>query len=108
METSPGEEALTVLRRLIAYAEKVFRLSQEVVADIADRRPQPRIPTAFAIKSVAALFWARLGSLNTLELVARSRFFHCWLGQSVCSADTLGRVYALVDADGLRQAIHHT
>jgi hypothetical protein len=32
--------------------------------------------------------------------------FQCWLGQSVCSADTLGRVYALVDADGLRRAIH--
>jgi hypothetical protein len=107
METSPGKEALTILRRLIAYAEKVFRLSQEVVAGIVDRRPQPRIPTAFVIKSVAALFWARLGSLNALELVARSRFFQGWLGQSVCSADTLGRVYALVDADGLRQAIHH-
>ena len=107
METSPGKEGLTILRRLITYADKVFHLSAEVIPSITDRRPQPRIPTAFVIQSGVALFWARLGSLNALELVAQSRFFQCWLGQSVCSADTLGRVPALVDADGLRKAIHH-
>ena len=29
------------------------------------------------------------------------------LGQSVCSADTIGRVNALMDAEGLRQGIHY-
>lgn len=48
-----------------------------------------------------------MGSLNALELTAGSRFFARWLGQSVCSADTIGRVHALIDADGLRQGIHH-
>jgi hypothetical protein len=48
-----------------------------------------------------------MGSLNALELTARSRFFQRWLGQSVCSADTLGRVNALMGADGLRQGIQH-
>lgn len=33
-----------------------------------------------------------MGSLNALELTARSRFFQHWLGQFVCSADTIGRV----------------
>jgi len=107
MEASSGKEALTILRRLIAYTEKVFHLSAEVIAGIADRRRQPRISTASIVKSVAALFWGRLGSLNALELVAQSRFFQRWLGESVCSADTIGRVQALVDAGGLRQAIHH-
>jgi len=107
METSPGKEALTILRRLIAYAEKVFRLSAEVLVGIADRRPQPRIPTAPIVQSVTALFWTRMGSLNALELVAQSRFFKSWLGQPVCSADTIGRVLALVDAGGLRKGIHH-
>jgi len=83
-----------------------FQFSEAVVANVADRRPQPRIPTAGIVKAVAALFWARMGSLNALELFARSRFFHRWLGQSVSSADSIGRVFPLVDADGLRQGIH--
>jgi Transposase DDE domain len=48
-----------------------------------------------------------MGSLNALELTARSRFFRPWLGESLCSADTVGRVSALMDAEGLRQGIHH-
>ena len=107
METFPGKEGLTILRRLIAYAEKIFQFSEDVVADIVDRRFHPRIPTAAIVKAVAALFWARMGSLNALELTARSRFFRRWLGESVSSADSIGRVFSLVDAEGLRQGIHH-
>jgi hypothetical protein len=107
VEAFPGKEGLTILRRLLAYAEKVFQFSGSVVAGVVDRRRQPRIPTCAVLKSVAALFWARMGSLNALELTAHSSFFRRWLGQSVCSADSLGRVSALMDADSLRQGIHH-
>jgi len=107
VETPPGKEGLTILRRLLAYSEKVFQLSQTVIAGVVDRRPQPRIPTACVVKSVAVLFWAQMGSLNALELTAHSGFFRRWLGQSVCSADSIGRVNALMDAEGLRRGIHH-
>lgn len=107
METIPGKERLTILRRLIAYSEKLFRFSETVVADIVDRRLQPRIPTAVIVKSVTVLFWAQMGSLNALELTARSGFFRHWLGQCVCSADTIGRVNTLLNAEGLRRGIHH-
>jgi hypothetical protein len=107
VETLPGKERLTILRRLIAYSEKLFRLSETVVAGVVDRRLQPRIPTAVIVKSVTVLFWARMGSLNALELTARSGFFPHWLGQCVCSADTIGRVSTLLDAEGLRWGIHH-
>lgn len=107
METLPGQERLTILRRLIAYAEKIFHLSGTVVAGVVDRRQQPRIPTSRVVHSVAALFWARLGSLNALELAANSNFFRRWLGQSLCSADSVGRVTALMDAEGLRSGLHH-
>ena len=107
METLPGKERLTILRRLIAYSEKIFRFSETVVADVVDRRLQPRIPTAVIVKSVTVLFWAQMGSLNALELTARSGFFRHWLGQCVCSADTIGRVSTLLDAEGLRRGIHH-
>ena len=107
METPPGKEGLTILRRLLAYSEKVFQLSKTVIAGVVDRRPQPRIPTAIIVKSVAVLFWARMGSLNALEQTAHSGFFQSWLGQSVCSADSIGRVHALMDAEGLRRGIHY-
>ena len=107
MEAPPGKETLTILRRLIAYSEKLFRFSATVVTGVVDRRLQPRIPTAVIVKSVTVMFWARMGSLNALELTARSSFFHHWLGRSLCSADTIGRVNALMDAEGLRRGIHH-
>jgi Transposase DDE domain len=48
-----------------------------------------------------------MGSLNALELTAGSSFFRHWLDQPLCSADTIGRVNALMDAEGLRRGIHH-
>ena len=107
MATLPGKEGLTILRRLIAYAEKIFQFSATVVAGVVDRRLQPRIPTSRVVLSVAALFWTRMGSLNALELASHSRFFRRWLGHPVCSADSVGRVTALMEAEGLRRGIHH-
>ena len=107
METPPGQEGLTILRRLIGYAEKIFQFSETVVANVVDRRLQPRISTSGIVQAVAILFWARLGSLHALELSARSRFFQAWLGESVSSADSVGRIFSLIDADGLREGIHH-
>lgn len=107
METARAKETITVLRRLIAYSEKIFDLSRDVVARISDRRPQPRICTAVVVKSTLVMFWARMGSLNALELTAGSRFWKTWLGEPTCSADTVGRVQALLDANGLRLGIHH-
>ena len=40
------------------------------------------------------MFWARLGSLNALKTVAGVRFWNQWLGQPLCSVDTIGRVQA--------------
>ena len=47
-----------------------------------------------------------MGSINAWEQLGRARFWQRWLGESTFSADTLGRVHALLDADGLRQGIH--
>jgi len=78
-----------------------------VIAPVSDRRLQPRISTATVVKSAMVMFWARLGSLNALELAAGARFWKKWLEEPTCSADTMGRVHALLDADGLRHGIHH-
>lgn len=46
MEAAAGKKTINVLRRLIAYSEKIFRFSRDVVAPISDRRTEPRISTA--------------------------------------------------------------
>lgn len=53
------------------------------------------------------MFWARLGSLHALESVAEARFWNSWLQQPLASADTVGRVYSLLELEGLRAGIHH-
>ena len=58
------------------------------------------------MQATLVLFWARLGSLNALETLAAVRFWKQWLGRELPSADTIGRVYSLLDAAALRQAIH--
>jgi len=107
MEALAGAKTVTVLRRLVAWSEKIFDLSAGVIAPVSDRRLQPRIPTAVVVKSALVMFWARMGSLNALQLSARAGFWKKWLGAPCCSADTMGRVPALMDADQLRQGIHH-
>jgi hypothetical protein len=106
METAAGKETINVLRRLTAYSEKIFHFSRDVISQLSDRRPEPRISTAAVVKSAMVLFWARMGSINAWEQVGKARFWRSWLGESAFSADTLGRVHALLDAEGLRQGIH--
>ena len=85
----------------------MFGLSAQVVAPVSDRRPEPRITTAVAVKLTLALFWARLGSLNALEMTKPAKIWEPWLGQPMCSADSMGRITACMDADTVRQGIHH-
>ena len=106
METLPGKERLTILRRLIASSEKVFRFSADLLAGITDRRLAPRISTATVAKAAAVMFWARMGSLNALEMSGQARFWKHWLGAPMPSADTMGQVHSKMDADTLRDAIH--
>ena len=106
METLSGGKGHTTLRRLIAYADKVFGFSGGIVAGVMDRRKQPRIATGLIVQSVTVLFWARLGSLNALELTAQSSFFRRWLGEALCSADSVGRIVGLMEPSGIRAAIH--
>ncbi len=107
METASGKDTLTVLRRLIKYAEKVFHVSRDVIAPLSDRRLEPRISTGAVVKSALGLYGARLGSLNAWALVAGARLWQNWLHEPTCSADSLGRIHALLNADELRQGMHH-
>ena len=101
-----GKGSPNILRRLIAYSEKVFRFSTGLIASLTDRRPEPRISTATVARAAMVLFWARMGSLNALEMSGASRFWKHWLGHPMPSAETMGDVHSKMDADTLRKAIH--
>jgi len=59
------------------------------------------------VKSALAWFGCRLGSLKALEMTRRAKTWKAWLGRSLCSADSLGRVGACMDADTWRPVMHH-
>lgn len=84
----------------------MFDLSSEVLDKVTDRRQHPRTPTALILKSALAMFWARLGSLNALETISTARFWKRWLEGPTISADTMGRVHAVVDVGQLRDGLH--
>jgi len=107
MASFSGRAELIILRRLIAYAEKIFHFSSVISAGVSDRRRQPRIPGSDVVKMVVLLFWTRMGSLNALELAGPSRFFRHGWGCSTCSVDSVGRIATLMDAATLRTGIHH-
>jgi hypothetical protein len=107
METAAGKETINALRRLTAYSEKIFHFSRDVISQLSDRRTEPPISTAAVAKSATVLFRARMGSINAWEQRGGACFWKRWLGESTFSADTPGRVHALLDAGGLRQGNYH-
>ncbi|MGA2876742.1 MAG: transposase [Nitrososphaerales archaeon] len=73
---------------------------------ITDSRKQPQIPTFTIAVSVLAMHLARLGSLNSLEQLKDSFALRKLVGADLPSADSLGRVVGLMDADSIRAVIH--
>jgi hypothetical protein len=91
------------MARFCAYVEKLFGLGSQL-GKLTDARISPQIPTAAVFASVFTLFATRRGSLNGLEqdlrVPARLRGM---VGPDVPSVDSIGRVYALMHSQPLRQ-----
>jgi hypothetical protein len=97
-----GAETLTILRRLLGYARR--RLGWEGLLDeVRDGRPRPQIATRAIVRSIVVMFLCRLGSLHSLSQTRPSTFWHRWLGRGLPSADSLGRVAALIDPADIRR-----
>jgi len=95
---------VAILRRLLAYAERVYGLGAMLEA-IQDLRQAARIKTLTVVRAVVVMALARMGSLNRVEQSKRNLYWKTWLGVPVPSADTLGRVAAVLDGAGLRRAL---
>jgi hypothetical protein len=79
---------------------------EEGLDAVRDTRRRPQISMSVIVRAIAVMFLSRLGSLNALEQSRPSRFWPRWLGGQVPSADTIGRVCDLVDAEDLRSLLY--
>lgn len=73
---------------------------------VRDSRRRSQIATRIIIRAAVVMFLGRLGSLHALEQTKPSRFWRRWLGGEMPSADTIGRVCGLVEAESLRAILH--
>jgi len=78
-----------------------------VLEEVSDGRVEARFRTPVILKAGLGMFWGRLGSLNALEGVSSCRAWRKWSRRRMPSADTVGRVFALMDTTDLRRALHH-
>jgi hypothetical protein len=77
-----------------------------LVAGLVDAREKPQVPTEAVWWSVFGLFATRRESLNALEVECKnSTRFENLVGERLPSADTLGRVYGLLEAEGQREML---
>jgi hypothetical protein len=93
------------MRRFCAYVEKVFGLSDHL-GRLTDSRKRPQIPTAAAFACGLTLFATRRGSLHALEEDLRvPGRLQGLVGQQPPSVDSVGRIYARMDSQPLRQIL---
>jgi hypothetical protein len=100
-----------MMSRFCRYLAKCFHF-HKLLPLFTDSRKKPQIPAASVFAGVFTLFACNRTSLNSLEkdllhFPARLRGL---VGPHPPSIDTLGRVYARADSDGLRQmlrAVHY-
>ena len=90
---------------MLAYARKVFDIPSKL-RRVTDRRPRPQIPTFRVVLPLLVMFLGRFGSLNALEKTRTDGGWRKLLdGGDLPSADTLGRVAALIDPSGLQSVL---
>ncbi len=56
-------------------------------------------------RCILGMFLTRMGSLNALEQTALSPFWRRWLKAPMPSADSIGRIAAVIELDPVRQAL---
>ena len=94
-----------MMRRFCRYVDKVFHFGSQLQT-LSDTRRRPQIPTAAVFASVWTLFATARGSLNHWEKDARvPARLRGIVGPRLPSGDTVGRVYAQLDSEPLRQML---
>jgi hypothetical protein len=91
-----------MMARFCAYVEKVFSFGTYLDA-LRDARPRPTIPAKAVFASAFVMCATARGSLNSLERdFSVPKRLRGLVGDCQPSCDTIGRVYAGLESDGLR------
>ena len=94
-----------MMARFYGYLDKVFQF-RDLTARLTDSRPEAVIPTSAVFGTAFAMFATCRGSLNGID---KERHFpgrlQNFVGPRVPSGDTVGRVYAQLDSDLLREVL---
>jgi hypothetical protein len=95
-----------MMSRFCRYIDKCFHFRQ-LLPLFTDSRKKPQVSAAAVFASVFTLFACNRTSLNSLEkdLVHFPSRLRGLVGPRPPSIDTLARVYALTDSNGLRQML---
>ena len=100
----PAGSAKSVLRRILAYGEKVFGLNSGL-REVRDGRVKPRIPAGRVALAYLLVLLGRLGSLNALEQRQAPSAYAKWLGGPLPSADVMGTVAATLELEQIRELL---
>jgi len=94
-----------MMSRFCRYVEKVFGLT-EMMGQLKDSRAAARIGTGTVWLSGLVMFALRRGSLNAIEGEFRMpRRLKGLVGLERLSADTMGRVFSLMESEGPRRML---
>jgi len=97
-----------MLRRFYGYVTKVFDFNKQVFR-VSDNREKPDIQTSTIWVSGLLTCVLRLGSLNAMETELRiPRRMEKLVGKRKTSADSIGRIYSVMDLDPLRDILAST
>ena len=91
----------------MAYAERIFGLSEEIVGKLKTRGYQPRKPAEMITGSMLAAAICKLGSLNALEQTGKWKLWKKLGGEELPSAETFSRTYSHLELGGLRAGLKH-
>ena len=95
-----------MLRRAIAYGEKVFQLSSNLEA-LPDHRVKPQIRMGVFAKAILVLWLCRLPSLNALECTGRRGAGRRLLRHAMPCADQVANISEQLDVPALRALLGH-
>jgi hypothetical protein len=96
-----------MLRRIRAYAQKVFHLDALVRATLHDRREKPRLKLPHIWLTALLMYVANYGSLHALDADLKRRHGHGVRGRpaGAPSERTIRRVFAWLNLDELRAMV---
>jgi hypothetical protein len=96
-----------MMARFYAYLDKVFGFRAQV-GTLSDSRPEAIIPPAAVFTTAFTMFATCRGSLNAIDKERHfPRRLRDLVGPCVPSGDTVGRVYAQLNSDGLRDVLRN-